>query len=109
MSSPSAEVAWSALDPTPVGDLEAWTYSYDPRTAGDLDRRLDEAFGPISIDVVRQGQVGPGKDWLDMDVVRRGQAMPGMARSGMAGSGEAGVPTKSGSAEAEPPTTGSIA
>lgn len=111
MSTPD-EIVWSHhgtsdLDPTPVDDLEAWMHSYDPRAAAALDRRLDEVFGPISIDVVRQGQVGPGKGGLD--VVRHGQAMSGMARSGMAGSGEAGVPTKSGSAEAEPPTTGSIA
>jgi len=35
------------LDRTPVGDIEAWTYSYNPSADADLDRRLDEAFGPV--------------------------------------------------------------
>lgn len=41
------EVPESDLDPTPVGDLEAWTYSYDPRAAAELDAKLDAAFGPL--------------------------------------------------------------
>lgn len=35
------------LDRTPVADLESWHREYDPSAAADLDRRLDEAFGPV--------------------------------------------------------------
>lgn len=43
------DIFWgkAQLDRTPVGDIEAWTHSYDPRAAAALDRRLDEAFGSI--------------------------------------------------------------
>lgn len=34
------------LDPTPVDDLEVWHAGYDPQAAGELERLLEDSFGP---------------------------------------------------------------
>lgn len=44
------DIFWgkAQLDRTPVADLESWHREYDPRSAAELDAKLDAAFGPLS-------------------------------------------------------------
>jgi len=49
MNTTTEDVYWNVtdLDRTPVEDIERWQEAYDPKAAAELDRQLDEAFGPI--------------------------------------------------------------